>query len=405
MLTLYTTNPKKYAPFQALLSQMGIVLEVPGFEMPEPQHHDFAWVLAEKARSAAQATGHPSLVDDSGLLLDAYPGFPGPLTKYVCECLGAAGFERLLGGASRRGRLQCHLGCWRDGRLWHWQGEVAGRWTRVGQRWMDLGCLRHGSFRRKIQWPMAFSPIGGGLWKPWLATWTDSGRAFRPRPAGPIQTARSQHRTLHVHSVPSLLMTRLPSSASSPGRALQTGSSTGRLISLHFPRSDSSSKVACSYAPGRTFSPAGISRMRITTNWRSWWSRLQSFFVAITAATLSFSSTAPRSAADKGTCCVDHAHLNVFPVVVDVYRHLQTLPHTRIRHFRDLGGLGRRGQPYLFLQTNAGQRFAYEVEVVPSQHIRKIITAELGMADRWHWREYLGLEELKRTMSVLSGWR
>ena len=71
--------------------------------------------------------GTPCLVDDAGLLLDAYPGFPGPLTGTVVRSLGAAGIERLLAGTTDRARMVCHIGCWIDGRLWHWQGEVAGR--------------------------------------------------------------------------------------------------------------------------------------------------------------------------------------------------------------------------------------------------------------------------------------
>ena len=76
---------------------------------------------------AAEALGMPCLVDDAGLLLDAYPGFPGPLTGCVVRSLGAAGIERLLAGATDRARMVCHIGCWIGGQLWHWQGEVAGR--------------------------------------------------------------------------------------------------------------------------------------------------------------------------------------------------------------------------------------------------------------------------------------
>ena len=76
-------------------------------------------------------------------------------------------------------------------------------------------------------------------------------------------------------------------------------------------------------------------------------------------------------------------------------------------HESALGELGQRfrDKAYLFLQTNEGDRFVYDAGVVPSQYVRKIITAELGMPERWHWREYLGLDELKRTVAALAGWR
>ncbi|MGA2032721.1 MAG: hypothetical protein ABSG68_10720 [Thermoguttaceae bacterium] len=114
---------------------------------------------------------------------------------------------------------------------------------------------------------------------------------------------------------------------------------------------------------------------------------------------------APVSPGEKGTCCVDHAHWNVFPVAVDVHRHLERLPHREIRLLGELAQWGERGQAYLFLQGNDGRRFVYDSGIVPSQYIRKIITAELGMPERWHWRNYPGLEELKRTVAVLADWR
>ena len=67
--------------------------------------------------------------------------------------------------------------------------------------------------------------------------------------------------------------------------------------------------------------------------------------------------------------------------------------------------MSKRNQAYLFLQTNVGTRFVYDAGIVPSQYIRRIVTAELGMPERWHWRDYLGLEELERTAATLAGWR
>jgi SAM-dependent methyltransferase len=113
---------------------------------------------------------------------------------------------------------------------------------------------------------------------------------------------------------------------------------------------------------------------------------------------------APVTAGEKGTCCVDHAHLNVFPVAVDVHEHLRRFPHARIDEMRELAARKEWNRPYLFLQTNDGRRFVYDAGIVPSQYIRKIVTTELAMPERWHWREYLGLEELKRTVAALSGW-
>ena len=114
---------------------------------------------------------------------------------------------------------------------------------------------------------------------------------------------------------------------------------------------------------------------------------------------------APAAPGDKGTCCVDHAHLNVFPAAVDVHAHLRRFPHAEIDSMSNLAASWFRSRPYLLLQTNEGRRFVYDAGVVPSQYVRRIVTSELGMPERWHWREYPGLVELKRTFAALSSWR
>jgi inosine/xanthosine triphosphate pyrophosphatase family protein/diadenosine tetraphosphate (Ap4A) HIT family hydrolase len=405
VLTLYTSNPKKYAPFQALLNQLGIVVEVPRFELPEPQHRDFAYVLTEKARCAAETSGRPCLVDDSGLLLDAYPGFPGPLTKHICECLGAVGFERLLNGVSRRGRLQCHLGFWRDGRLRHWQGEATGTldpsrakvdgpglltaWFVPDQdsaadgifahRRRALEALAHDIAHFGPDSPPPFDDGDTGSSEPephpgcvFCVEFADDPSCIFRQIAGREIANRVIHQTPHFLAFPPL------------GQFVEGGLLL--CSKAHF--------LSCGHLPDPYYEELEYLVAKTTALLHRHYGCYPLIF-----------EHAPRSAADKGTCCVDHAHLNVFPVVVDVHRHLEQLPHTRIRCFGELRGFRQRRQPYLFLQANSGQRFAYEVEVVPSQHIRKIITAELGMADRWHWRDYLGLEELKRTINTLSDWR
>jgi hypothetical protein len=40
---------------------------------------------------------------------------------------------------------------------------------------------------------------------------------------------------------------------------------------------------------------------------------------------------------------------------------------------------------------------------VPTQLVRRIITAQLGLPERWHWRDYIGKEELLATYNALKG--
>ena len=126
MLTLVTSNPAKYAPFSKLLEQLRVTLEMPKEPLPEVQTLDFTENLSDKARAAAKIFGRPVLVDDSGIVLEAYRSFPGPLTSTVLRSLGTEGLRRLLSGTSNRARMECHLGCWMDNRLRAWSGAVEG---------------------------------------------------------------------------------------------------------------------------------------------------------------------------------------------------------------------------------------------------------------------------------------
>jgi hypothetical protein len=58
---------------------------------------------------------------------------------------------------------------------------------------------------------------------------------------------------------------------------------------------------------------------------------------------------------------------------------------------------------YLFIQENDGTRRAYDGRNVPTQLVRRIITNELGLPGRWHWRDYIGQAELLATYKTLQG--
>jgi len=95
-LTFVTSNAGKAREAAALLGREVAVKDV---EIPEIQSLDFAEVARAKAIVAAGALGVPVLVEDSGLAVEAWGGFPGPLTKWVTA--GRAGcdaFAKMLDG-------------------------------------------------------------------------------------------------------------------------------------------------------------------------------------------------------------------------------------------------------------------------------------------------------------------
>jgi hypothetical protein len=57
---------------------------------------------------------------------------------------------------------------------------------------------------------------------------------------------------------------------------------------------------------------------------------------------------------------------------------------------------------YLFVQENDGARRAYDGRDVPTQMVRRIITSQLGLPERWHWRDHVGRDELLATYNALK---
>jgi len=91
-LVFLTSNPGKAREAAAFL---GRPVAARALDLPEIQSLDFAEVVVAKALAAADRLGVPVLVEDSGLALPGWKGYPGPLTKYAVGAVGEAGFARL----------------------------------------------------------------------------------------------------------------------------------------------------------------------------------------------------------------------------------------------------------------------------------------------------------------------
>lgn len=122
-----TTNEHKRREVERIL---GAELERAAPDIPEVQALDFAEVASDKARSAYAALGgppYPVLVEDSGLVVEAWNGLPGALTKWFLASVGHRGLLEMLCGEDRRARAVCavavaHTG----GEVRVFEGEVRG---------------------------------------------------------------------------------------------------------------------------------------------------------------------------------------------------------------------------------------------------------------------------------------
>lgn len=102
-----TTNEHKRREAQTIL---GVELERASPDVPELQALDVAEVAFHKARAARAALGAPPLpviVEDSGLVIRAWNGLPGALTKWFVSSVGVEGLLKMLSDADRSARAVC----------------------------------------------------------------------------------------------------------------------------------------------------------------------------------------------------------------------------------------------------------------------------------------------------------
>jgi len=111
-LILVTGNPGKLAEARRLA---GRGLEGVEVDLPEIQSLDLEEVLRAKLAAALEHRAGPLVVEETGLELAAWNGFPGPLVRWMLEAVGAEGIARAaIALGDPRARAVCLL-AWGDG--------------------------------------------------------------------------------------------------------------------------------------------------------------------------------------------------------------------------------------------------------------------------------------------------
>ena len=105
MLHYVTTNDGKVREAEAYLGDAVAALD---YDYPEIQADSLERVAAYGARDAFRHVGEPVLVDDAGLYIDDFDGFPGPYSAYVENTLGV---DRVGSLARREGATRARFRC------------------------------------------------------------------------------------------------------------------------------------------------------------------------------------------------------------------------------------------------------------------------------------------------------
>ncbi len=120
-LYFVSSNQEKYREIHGALSQCGVTVERIDLDVPEIQGIDPAQVAEYKAHhahstlSARFAVPCAVLVEDTGLGIDAWQGYPGALVKWVTRAIGEEGLCRQLDAWPDRSATATVVLCLYDG--------------------------------------------------------------------------------------------------------------------------------------------------------------------------------------------------------------------------------------------------------------------------------------------------
>ena len=126
MLRYVTSNPGKAKEASAYL---GDAVETVAYEYREVQADDITEIAAEGAKAAFEALDgvDPVIVDDAGLFIRAFDGFPGPYSSYVEDTVGVERLWRLVSEEeNRRAHFRTILAYTDGDRTETFEGRVSG---------------------------------------------------------------------------------------------------------------------------------------------------------------------------------------------------------------------------------------------------------------------------------------
>lgn len=123
-----TGNSHKVREANEILSKVGITVVQKSLDYPELQSDKLETIAKFGAEWAAKKLNQEVMVDDSGLFIDAFGGFPGPYSAYVFDKLGNTGILRLMEGiVIRKAVFKCVIGyCKPNEEALVFSGEVRG---------------------------------------------------------------------------------------------------------------------------------------------------------------------------------------------------------------------------------------------------------------------------------------
>lgn len=123
-LHFVTSNKGKAQEAQSILNT---AITITHLEIPEMQLLSLEDIVHHKVLHAFETIKKPVFVDDVGLFIEAWNGFPGPFIKFLIESGGNALLLKMLSQETNRGAKICAAIGYHDGSKVHtFVGEIRG---------------------------------------------------------------------------------------------------------------------------------------------------------------------------------------------------------------------------------------------------------------------------------------
>lgn len=110
-MTIYfvTSNKGKFEEVTDILSSFYVVQKDIGY--PEIQSSSLKEIIVFGLNSLQDTGIEKIIIEDSGLFIDAFQGFPGVYSAYIYQCIGSSGILKLMEGiANRRAVFRSMIG-------------------------------------------------------------------------------------------------------------------------------------------------------------------------------------------------------------------------------------------------------------------------------------------------------
>lgn len=111
-----TGNSNKFKSAQEYLKTQGIEIGQKSIDIDEIQAETIEEVAIDKAKKAFEYLKEPLFVNDSGWIIPALNGFPGPYMKYINDWLSPEDFIHLMQGKGDRASILKQVVVYVDGK-------------------------------------------------------------------------------------------------------------------------------------------------------------------------------------------------------------------------------------------------------------------------------------------------